>query len=226
MLNTLVNTLIFDLDDTLIDRNAAMQLNLQHWLRLQGHDEALIAANIDDIMVHDDWGYNDRIEFAQWLLQQFATGEARKQTPQALLDWMVHNIVQYVTPYPGVTELLGKLKTRYRLVLATNGAGDTQRGKLQQSQLLPFFQPENIFISGEIGVPKPNHGFYKILIERLQLDTTSAIMLGDNPVNDIQSAHECGLLTGWISQNRPMPEALPATVVISSITDLEQWVKP
>lgn len=222
--NTSVDTLIFDLDNTLIDRNEALRLTVNNWLTEQGIAPSQIAPALDDIMRYDDWGYTDRTEFCNWLLQHYRGSKSNGITAPEFQYWLLKNIPFNVAPNPSANEALRIVQSKYRLVLATNGSGVNQRNKLDKAQLLPFFKAEDIFISGELGVDKPDPLFYTKIIERLQLDTNTAMMIGDNPVNDIQSAHSVGLQTCWVSYNRPAPADLNASKVITYITEITQWL--
>ncbi len=121
--------------------------------------------------------------------------------------------------------LLKTLQNQYQLVLATNGGSKTQRAKIEQAQLLDFFHPEDIFVSGEMEFENPIPGILKIIIDQLQLDVTKALVIGDNPHNDIQAANECGLNTCWVSYGREGEAGIQPTITIKSITEISAWSK-
>jgi len=224
MLNTSVDTLIFDLDNTLIDRNEALRITVSNWLQEQGLEATQIIPALDDIMRYDDWGYTDRTDFCDWLLHNYHGPKSNGITTPDFQFWLMKNIPFHVQPNLAANEALSLVKSKYRLVLATNGSSINQRNKLERAQLLSFFQPDDIFISGELGIDKPDPLFYKKIIERMQLNTARAMMIGDNPVNDVQAAQTEGLLTCWVSYNRPAPDNLNASQVITNITEITTWM--
>lgn len=223
MLNTTIHTLIFDLDNTLIDRNSAMQRTMDDWLLTQGYEGPQKQSALNDIMQYDNWGYTDRLTFCTWLLQNYAKPHSGNTTPQQLLQTILQNIVHHIQPNPSVNAAMQAVSTSFRCVLATNGGGSSQRGRLRQAQLDPYFQPNAIFVSGEMGTEKPDLQFYQKIIHDLQLDPASAMMIGDNPVNDIQAAQACGLQTCWVSHDRePSGNTIPNRI-IKNITEIGIW---
>lgn len=224
MLIERIDTLIFDLDNTLIDRNAAMRQSLHDWLITQGHEGPALEAALNNCMQYDNWGYIDRLDLCTWMLQQY--GNKQNEITAHELEHLLHvNNSRNVQPDAQVQAILKNLRNQYRLVMATNGGSKTQRAKIEQTQLLDFFQPEDIFVSGEMEFEKPDPRYFKIIIDKLQLDVTKALMIGDNPQNDIQAANECGLFTCWVSHNREGERGIQPTITIKNITEIGAWSK-
>lgn len=230
MLNPTLNTLIFDLDNTLIDRNNAMRLTIEDWLKTQGYSEEQnnsrqLLPSLDEIMLRDRWGYTDRGEFCDWLLQNYAGAENQENTPKRLLDYLLSNIIHHIQPDTLVNGVLRKATASYRLILASNGGSITQRAKLRKAQLQSFFRPGSVFISAETGIHKPDKQFFEQIIYDLQLDPEKTMVIGDHPVNDIAAARSCGLSTCWVSHGRPAADNFMSGQVIQNITELGQWMK-
>jgi len=226
MLTTAINTLIFDLDNTLIDRNAAMRLAVQVLLKMWGYHEPERQAALEDIMQYDNWGYTGREEFCSWLLHKYGKGEARKKmTPPSLLTVLQVMIAQKIKPDSSVQTVLRSLSAQFQLVLATNGGSKIQRAKLEQAQLQSFFQPEAIFISGEMDCEKPDPKFFQKIIGNLQLNPGSTLVIGDHLIHDIQAAAACGLRTCWVSHGRTGAEDMLPNQFITNITEISKWSK-
>lgn len=223
MLIAPVHTLIFDLDNTMIDRNEAMRKGIGDWLLTQGWSELQSKAALNDIMKKDDWGYASRPAFCNWLLLTYGNEQSRNLSPQQMLDILLKNVIRHIYPDSSVSQCLQKGSGYFRLVLATNGGSITQRAKLKQAQLLAFFKPKSIFISQEVGFDKPDKRFYETIIESLQLEPADAMVIGDNPVNDIQAAAACDLLTCWVSHGREQLKQIRPNYVIKDITAINQW---
>jgi putative hydrolase of the HAD superfamily len=212
--NYLPPNILFDLDNTLADRNTAMRKTMQHWLVLYPSSYSL-----DTIMEQDGEGYTDRTVFCNWLLQHFDT---QFQNTTLLLTFIQQQMITYLQPETAIRQLLTKLGKHFRLILASNGSSSTQRAKLLQCGLDTFFREEDIFISGEMEYAKPSAGFYNTILDRLGLDPAATMMIGDDPVNDIQAAQQCGLKTCWVSNNRTVINT--PDLIIPHITALEQWI--
>jgi putative hydrolase of the HAD superfamily len=225
MLIERIDTLIFDLDNTLIDRNAAMRLSLHDWLSTQGYNGLQLETALNDCMQYDNWGYTNRQHLCTWLLKHYANKQNTDVTPEQLQHMLHVNNSLNVQPNPQVQALLQTLGSQYQLVLATNGGSHTQRAKIQQAQLERFFQPEAIFVSGEMEFEKPDPVYFKKIISELQLDVTKAMVIGDNPHNDIQAANACGLYTCWVSHGREGEAGIQPTITIENITEISAWSK-
>jgi HAD superfamily hydrolase (TIGR01549 family) len=221
MLIESIDTLIFDLDNTLIDRNAAMRQTIKNWLTGQGYTGKHLQTALADCMQRDNFGYADRLEFSAWMLSTYSrTKDATAKQVQQLLHI---NNSRNVQPDPQVQMLLQDLRNHFLLVLATNGGSRTQRAKLQHSQLEGFFQPEAIYVSGEMEFEKPDPNYFKKIIEDLHLDVTTTLVIGDNLLNDIKAANECGLYTCWVSHGREKENGTEPTMTIRNITEISTW---
>lgn len=195
----MINTLVFDLDNTLIDRNAAVESFLQIWLGKFGNLKPEdIKVEIPVIMRKDNWGYLPREEFGKWLIEKYEA----KQTVIDFLQSYFIEVPTFVVLDSVVELMLHQLKEEYKLVLATNGASVTQRKKLEVTNLYSYFAPENIFVSHELGWDKPDKKFFMQMLESLKVNPENILMVGDDPRNDIFGANACGMKTVWISNGR------------------------
>jgi putative hydrolase of the HAD superfamily len=225
MLIESIDALIFDLDNTLIDRNAALRSGLQGFLKSLGFYEPERQAVLEDIMQYDNRGYTDRMELCSWFLHKYGKGEIGKLKPEYFFKAFQLLILQNLQPDAQVQAALQSLAIQFQIVLATNGSGDTQRQKLALAELESFFQPEAIFISGEMGCEKPDPQFYNNIIHTLQLNTERTMMIGDNLYHDIQAANAFGLYTCWVSHGREGEAGIQPHHIIKNITEISTWSK-
>ncbi len=73
----------------------------------------------------------------------------------------IRNLTELIEPYED-TPALRPLRSGYRLGVATNGIGETQRGKLRRADLADLF---DFVVSADVGVAKPDPAFYEIVRE-------------------------------------------------------------
>src|SRR5262245_40294807 len=106
MLSAAIDTLIFDLDNTLADRNRAMRTTMEHWLRLHANHPCPLAV----IMEQDAEGYTDRTLFCNWLLDTFGTQTTGIDDPAALLLYIQQSMLKYLAPDPNILQLMEKLR--------------------------------------------------------------------------------------------------------------------
>ncbi len=94
--------------------------------------------------------------------------------------------------YPGICETLADLKSRGKKVyLLSNAQGIYTRPEIEQVGLMPYF--DDIFISSEHGVRKPDPGFLRELMEKHRMDPARTIYTGNDVHDDVGVAFSCGL---------------------------------
>ena len=97
-------------------------------------------------------------------------------------------------------ELCSKLKGKVRQYAVTNGVSATQRNKIHLTGLDQIF--EYIFVSEEIGYPKPNLEFFTrcfAMIPDFQKEKT--IIVGDSLSSDIKGGNNAGISCCWYNPN-------------------------
>ena len=197
------STLLFDLDNTLVDRDAAMGRFAERWCVNEELRDALL--------VSDARGQGCRDSFAALLDQHIP----RKVpwTPGSI----AMTIASLVTPNEAVIAMLGRLGTRYRLGLVTNGGSASQHEKLRRAQISELFSV--ICISGESGFPKPAPQMFRRALAELHCSPSDALFIGDSLVSDIQGAAARGIRTCWVDADRRRHPA--ADLVIGHVLELE-----
>jgi FMN phosphatase YigB (HAD superfamily) len=80
--------------------------------------------------------------------------------------------------------------------------------------------------SSDIGVAKPDAGFYERLIEEARVPAENLLFVGDNALNDVARPRQAGMQAAWVQKKRPAgepPVRLPdGTWVLSSLSQLTQ----
>ncbi len=92
--------------------------------------------------------------------------------------------------------LCSKLKGKVRQYAVTNGVTSTQKNKLHLSGLDEIL--DGIFISEEIGYPKPQIEYFERCFERIpDFEKEKTIIVGDSLTSDMQGGNEAGIFTCW-----------------------------
>ena len=206
-------SLLFDLDNTLIDRDAALK---QLIIELFG---PLKETDLQSIMKKDNHGYTKRKDFATWLIQEYSSYNKKHYTAQQFFDFQIENVGNYVEPVEQATiDLLDFCQEHFEVFLLSNGGTINQTKKLEKSKLAAYFPIEKRVISGTIGFHKPDKRIFEHLIQKFDLDRTSTLMIGDDIINDIQGAQQLGLATCWIANGRTFPkEKSPPTYTVENL---------
>lgn len=109
------------------------------------------------------------------------------------------------TVFPGAIETLERLRARgVRLGLMTNGAGPSQRAKIERFNLAPHF--EHIVIEGEFGCGKPDPRVFQSLLAGLKVEPHETWAVGDNLEADVYGSMALGIHGIWHDFRR---EGLP-----------------
>lgn len=122
--------------------------------------------------------------------------------------------------YDDTFETLALLRSKYRLLLLTNGTPDLQQEKVDSvPELASFF--EHIVISGNFGEGKPSESIFRHAIDLLEIEPKEVVMVGDNLYTDILGANRSGIQSIWINRsNAPRHEHIHPTREALSLSEL------
>ena len=194
--------LLFDLDHTLLDFDAAEDVALTQLLKEEG---------VADIQSYKD--YYVPMNKSLW-----KDLEEKKITKQELVNtrfskmfshfgiekdgvYLAERYQFYLAQQGqvlyGAMELLDSLIDRgYELYAATNGITTIQTGRLAQSGLAPYFN--QVFISEQLQTQKPDALFYKKIGQQIAgFSKEKTLMIGDSLTADIQGGNNAGIDTIW-----------------------------
>jgi putative hydrolase of the HAD superfamily len=127
-----------------------------------------------------------------------------------------------VLPIPGAIETVQWLRAQgCRTALLTNGAAESQRGKVDRFQLGGLF--DAILIEGELGYGKPDPRVYRNALEMLGVKPEEATMVGDNLEFDVLAPQELGVYGVWIDlrgEGAPAKHAARPNRIIRALSEL------
>jgi putative hydrolase of the HAD superfamily len=188
-----MNTLLFDLDDTLYDldmhRFRHIDSAWQEWLITLPPTmvpDVLQAAVTQRIFFKDMPDFLRSYGLEEPLISQLCAYSRATWFSDLRLD-------------EGVAALLDTLATRYKLGLITNGPSEIQRAKIVQFDLARWFTV--IVVSEEFGVAKPDPAIFLYAANTLASDPVDCVMIGDNPDADIRGAQAAGMRSIWIQRS-------------------------
>ncbi|WP_217443455.1 MULTISPECIES: HAD family hydrolase [unclassified Myxococcus] len=220
--------LFFDVDDTLVDREAAFGRYFERFMARfpEVFPEHRRAEDLATLRTFDERGGRDREAFCADVTKTFETGLDAK----ALWADFQLNLADFVVGDPKLAVWLRELSKRQPVVVVSNGFSGTQRRKLLHADLYHSV-PEG-FYSSEVGVEKPDPAIFKAALAHVNREPSEVLHIGDDPVRDIVGATRMGFATCWVSHGREWPAALaPPTFTVERITSrhealvevLSQW---
>ena len=196
---------------------------------------------IDFWKFHEIFQINSEIAFVKvknqiWTLERshiFRVKETLKPLGIAITDdqairfqKIYEQYQKEIEVYPLITEILDFLKKQEVLsIIITNGPKLHQRNKIRNLNLEKYFATEEIVVSGEEGIAKPDKGIFHLAEERFQLDKATTWYIGDSYSNDIIGAREAGWNSIWFNPRIEKREDNIATSTVSSTPELFDLIK-
>lgn len=121
---------------------------------------------------------------------------------------------------PDTSAVLEKINGKYTMALITNGIAEVQHRRIKSSGLDKYFP--YIFISEEIGSPKPETRFFDITMRKLSNPSREeTLIIGDSLTSDIAGGNLSGIDTCWFNpQNKENDTEYSPTYTIAKLTDL------
>ncbi|HEY7366203.1 MAG TPA: HAD family hydrolase [Methylomirabilota bacterium] len=209
-----MRTLLFDLDDTLLDysacQDACWAASCTAVAQPAGVDPAALTAAIEEVR---RWFWNDpgrhRAErtdmVGAWAkIAELGLGQVGGPgdgLPRRIAEDFAERRRAAERLFPDALGTLDALRGRgVPLGLITNGDARLQRGKIARHGLAPYFGV--VVIEGEFGAGKPDAAVFHHALTGLGADPVGTWMVGDHLVWDVDGAQRVGLRAAWIDRRR------------------------
>ena len=201
-----IDGVLFDLDNTLLDRQSAFSRVAEDFYEERLRHTVDIARDlaVAKLVAWDADGYAAKEEMlANWL----EAWPAACLNTDSVTSWYRTAMQRQVRPDSEVNRFLASLNDRFvPWGIVTNGSRN-QRAKCMAAgleRLAPF-----IIISEEAGYRKPDPAIFCDALARTGLAMPDQIMfVGDNPQADIDGAKRFGMKAAWIRRGRQYPAGL------------------
>ena len=182
------------------------------WAGFAGEDENLLWLR--------EWAPTYRFESWSRALKDLGVDDER--LARILADEFVETRTGLFECFPETAELMDELEGAVRLVLATNGASDLQRLKLETSGLTDYF--DDVLVSADIGFAKPHPIFYENAIRLANAGPEQILMVGDNIRRDIGGAQEAGIRGIWVNRKDKDPGEIQPFAEIGNLLELRNFL--
>jgi FMN phosphatase YigB (HAD superfamily) len=195
--------LLFDLDNTLVNRNDAFRGWAERFLA----DRSLPPEDLDWLATLDCGGYLER----RVLLRVAAERYGLSEPLEALLEEYRVTVTSLVRcPSDHLDALRAARAAGWTLGIVSNGATDQQLAKIENTGLAGLV--DSWTISEEVDCAKPDPKIFSLAASRCGIDitadwTSDAWMVGDHPPADIAGATVAGIRSVWLAHGRAWTEA-------------------
>ena len=197
------DVILFDADRTLFDTSAMETLALQRIV-------AGLNVPYEESMAETYYTINEalwrRIElgeltrefvrverFRRFLERYGIEADAEEMNRQYMENFQVGNVL--IHDAERVCRELAKEKT---LAVITNGTASVQKVRFGLVPITPYFK--EIFISEEVGIPKPHKAFFDAVMNGLGIsDRSRVLIIGDSLTSDIKGGNNAGIDACWFN---------------------------
>lgn len=222
----MIDTVLFDLDETLLDRTAS----LKAFLRDQFEQEADYLGHVQSdewcarFLVLDRRGHVHKSVVYPDILAEFG---GRPEHARALLSDYSARCSRFARPFDGMRAVLEKLRAQgFALGIVTNGETEFQSthvGALELDRLV-----DAILISEREGLRKPDAALFVRAATACGTEPSRCLFVGDNPVADVLGAHAAGMETAWFRGSAEWPLDAPPNpgASIDHLSDVLSLVHP
>jgi putative hydrolase of the HAD superfamily len=216
----MMKSVIFDLDGTLLDRDASVEQFISvQYDRLTEHLSHIPKNDyIARFIELDCHGHVWKDKVYQSLVADFAIEEV---SWQSLLEDYEMQFQQHCVPFQFLSEMLNELKQHgYLLGIITNGRGLFQSRAIDGLGIRDYF--DTILISEVEQVRKPQVEIFQRAMDRLGVLALDSVFVGDHPEADIVGAKGAMMKTIW-KRNSSWTEAKGADAVIDELNEIP-WI--
>ena len=198
-----VQALTFDLFGTILDLGGSLTPCIARLLQRKG-------STADPVRFWEQWRYRQRIEQYQDNILMLGHSGYLETARRAFVYTLALNGVpalpdevkefmrawQELLPFPEVTQALERLKTRYRLVILSNGEPHFLDHLVRKRVCWTFDEVISVQV---VGAFKPHPGIYLRAASMLRLEVNECLMVSANSF-DVMGARACGYRGAFVNR--------------------------
>ncbi|WEG14929.1 HAD family hydrolase [Pullulanibacillus sp. KACC 23026] len=194
--------MLFDLDETLLDRTQAVeQLFLMILEKCYGDVKQSVRTDmLKTFKAYDtkSYGHNDKTTVLESFFDEFPP---KYRLPRyAIQDFWNYNFPHCFIRDQKTINIVNKIKERYQVAIITNGSTQRQKAKIMNTELNSCFNL--IIISEEVGLRKPDKRIFELALTRLSVQPENALFVGDDLEKDIGGCQNAGMKGIWFNPHK------------------------
>ena len=234
-------TLIFDLDDTLINNNESIKYAFNiviNKLKLEYSDELFLKWKKFDNEYWHAWESGNMIipNYIKTLEDKITYLRATRfilyfkkigldfNSAVSLNELYCNMLGVNIKEIENASKLLQSLYNNHEIVIATNGPKEAAINKLEKANLKSYISA--LVCSEEVGFSKPMTEFFNFLYNITQnKDKSKMLLIGDSLTTDILGGMNNGIDTCWFNpNNKELPKEHHPTMTINKLLQLKKKV--
>lgn len=222
----MIKAVVFDLDHTLFDRYETMRLVVPAF-----KDGFIIAKGISDEFIYEELCYADKQYVHKgWenIYKHLCQKGVFEVEPgyDGYVKYVVSQFHKYAVIFPFTKAVLENVHSQgFKVGLITNGDHETQSRKLKLLGIEDMFH--QIIISGDTDYSKPDAEIFRLMAERLGVDTTEMMYVGDHPKFDVDGSRNAGCTPVWVRTTGTwvFPEIEKPLLQVDTVAELPHILK-
>lgn len=220
-------TVFFDIDYCLLDTPTSERRIIRELYAQQGQTVGDEVGDTYREINRQLWVYLDRGEITREKLYVLRFQRLFEIYPffksaEEVAPWFLEQLAHAADPQDGAAHLLQRLQENgVRVFTASNGIGSVMNGRVEMAGLSQYLTGR--FAADDVGAMKPSAAYFDYIFRHSgETDLSRTLMVGDNPVTDVNGAVDYGM-TGALFGER-WQEASKASFAAPTMAQLEKWL--
>lgn len=193
--------MLFDLDDTLLDRDKAVDNLFLLVLEKRYEDVSDTVKNnmLQKFKEYDkkEYGISDKTIVLESLFDEFAP---KYRLPRNYIqDFWNENFPKCFSIDQNTILFLNHIKRHFKVGIITNGSTQRQKAKIMNTGLNEYF--DTIIISEEVGFSKPDKRIFELALNKLNVQSEDVLFVGDDLEKDIAGCQNANIKGIWFNPN-------------------------
>ncbi|MHC2833940.1 putative hydrolase of the HAD superfamily [Bacillus sp. F9_6S_D1_P_5] len=194
--------MLFDLDDTLLDRDKAVDNLFLLVLEKCYEDVSDTVKNnmLQQFKEYDkrEYGISNKTIVLESLFDEFPP---KYRLPRNYIqDFWNENFPKCFSIDPNTIHFLNHIKSHFKIGIITNGSTHRQTAKIINTNLNNYF--DTIIISEEVGLSKPDKRIFELALNKLNVQSENTLFVGDDLEKDIAGSQNANIKGIWFNPHR------------------------
>jgi len=192
-----VEAILFDLDDTLLNRDQAVEnlfmIILNTCYEKDKNSEIMLKKFKEYDRRH--YGNQDKTPVVEAFFDEFPPSD--RIPDEAIQDFWNTHFPSCFSIDPDTLTIIHTIKEHVKIAIITNGSTQRQLGKIRTTNLNLYF--DTILISEEVGISKPDQRIFEMATMKLNVQPENVLFVGDNLVIDIDGCQHANMKGIWFN---------------------------
>ncbi|WP_170957606.1 HAD family hydrolase [Bacillus cereus] len=194
--------MLFDLDDTLLDRDKAVDKLFLLVLEKCYEDVSDTVKNnmLQKFKEYDkrEYGISNKTIVLESLFDEFAP--IYRLPYNYIQDFWNENFPTCFSIDQNTIHFLNHIKSHFKIGIITNGSTHRQKAKIINTNLNNYF--DTIIISEEVGLSKPDKRIFELALNKLNVQPEDVLFIGDDLEKDIAGCQNANINGIWFNPHR------------------------